>query len=183
MNELDINANNGTICLPNKFIVSSSLTQANFRNSEMFSDAQIRAPGTPPWIHYLFSGGLISNRDLYVNLCFYDQEIVYVKLNVGFYPPGPKDWSNYSLDIEAKTKNFHDKILVKILGNPGEAIPIPNMTIESSHKTLTIPFKWIFQWGTVLSTHDSKGGGTFMMLKYGNRHEAAIKDYRKKYNL
>ena len=180
MKSIDINTNNGTIILPNRYPVSPSLTQEVFRNGEMFSKAQSRTYGTFPWIHYSFPGGMVTGRNLLVNLCFYDQVVVYTTLNVDFYPPGPKDWSDYSLDVEAETKQFHDSILDKILGKPTESDLLPNLNLDAAHEILARPLKWCFQWGTVLSSHDFKGGGTYITVSYGNRREQATREYWKK---
>jgi len=175
MEMIDINRDNGAILLPNQYSLSPSLTRESFQNSEMFSHAQSRNPGTISWMHYSFSGGKVSGRDLLVRLCFYDQILVSADMTVDMYPPGPKDWSDYSLDVEAETKKFHDNLLEKILGRPAASDFLPNINLAAGQECLCRPLKWIFPWGIVRSSHDFKGGGTYMMVSYGNRFEEGAK--------
>jgi hypothetical protein len=177
MQSIEINADNGTIILPNEYLVSPSLTQEAFRNGEMFSHAQSRTAGTPPWIHYSFSGGSVTKRNLLVSLCFYEQMIVSMNMTVDFYPPGPKDWSDYSLDVETATKQFHDALLEEILGKPTESDRLAGIDLDLAHETLAKPLKWDFPWGIVRSSYDFKGGGTFIIVSYGNRQEEATQEY------
>jgi hypothetical protein len=177
MKKIDINRDNGTILLPNRYLISPSLTRDSFQNSEMFSRVQCRNPGTISWIHYSFPGGKVSGRNLLVSLCFYDQGIIDAHMTVDMYPPGPKDWSDYSLDLEAAAKKLHDNLLEKILGKPVELDLLPNMNLNAGHECLARPLKWVFPWGIVRSAHDFKGGGTYMIVSYGNRREEAAKAY------
>ena len=106
--------------------------------------------------------------------------VVYTTISADFYSPGPKDWSHYSLNIEAAAKQFHDDILIKRLGKPTASDPLASMNLDRDHQCLARPLKWIFPWGTVLSSHDFKGGGTGITVHYGDRHEEASKAYRKR---
>lgn len=182
MKSIEINADNGTIILPNEYSVSPSLTQEAFRNSEMFSNAQSRTAGTFPWIHYSFSGGSVSNRNLIVSLSFYDQMLVSTHMTVDFYPPGPKDWSDYSLDVETVTKQCHDALLEEILGKPIESGRLKGINLDPAHETLARPLMWDFPWGTVRSSYDFKGGGTYIIVSYGNRQEEANQEYKKRFS-
>jgi hypothetical protein len=179
MKSIEINTDNGTIILPSEYAVSPSLTQEAFRKGEMFSNAQSRTAGTFPWIHYSFSGGSVSGRNLLVSLCFYDQMIVSTHMTVDFYPPGSKDWSDYSLDVETSTKQCHDALLEEILGTPTESDRLAGVHLDPAHETLARPLKWDFPWGTVRSSYDFKGGGAFIIVGYGNRQEEATQEYWK----
>jgi hypothetical protein len=179
MKSIEINTDNGTIILPSEYAVSPSLTQEAFRKGEMFSNAQSRTAGTFPWIHYSFSGGSVSGRNLLVSLCFYDQMIVSTHMTVDFYPPGSKDWSDYSLDVETSTKQCHDALLEEILGTPTESDRLAGVHLDPAHETLARPLKWDFPWGTVRSSYDFKGGGAFIIVGYGNRQEEATQKYWK----
>ena len=177
MKRIDINADNGTIILPNQYAFSPSLTQEEFCNGGMFGNAQSKTYGTFPWIHYRFSGGKLSGRNLLVNLCFFDQVIVSATMSVNLYPPGAADWSHYSLDVEAAAKQFYDAMLQEILGAPADSQLLANMNLDAAHECLARPLLWVFPWGTVRSAHDFKGGGTYIMVSYGNRKEEASKLY------
>src|SRR5262245_52106761 len=106
---MHIDQQSGTITLPNGASISSALTQNEFRTTPEFAHAQSHDCGTLPWIHYQFGGGQIAGKDLLARVCFYDQLLVDVTLAVDHYPPGPRDWSHYSLEIESETKHFHDR--------------------------------------------------------------------------
>lgn len=106
-----IDQRNGTLELPNGHVVRPSLSKDEFLRSEMSQQARAQEYGTPPWIHFRFAGGTVGGRELLVSLCFYDQVLVCVIVAADLYPPGPKDWSRYSLEIEADIKRFHDSIL------------------------------------------------------------------------
>ncbi|MBN1254606.1 MAG: hypothetical protein JXA50_04970 [Deltaproteobacteria bacterium] len=97
-----------------------------------------------------------------------------------FYPPGPKDWSNYSLDVETATKQYHDALLEGILGKPTESDRLAGVNLDAAHESLAKPLKWDFTWGVVRSSYDFKGGGTYIIVSYGNRQEEATKAYLKK---
>src|SRR5688572_25318733 len=96
----------GIVTLPNSYTLGPSLSHEGFRASDVFAHA--RSNGTSPWLQYRFSGGHIEGNELLVSLDFYDQMIVSINISADLYPPGVKDWSNYSLDVEAAIKDFHD---------------------------------------------------------------------------
>lgn len=177
MNNIDIDAKNGTIVLPNGYSVSSSLTKEAFRNGEMFGSAQ--SSGALPWLHYSFSGGSVAGRNLFVRLRFFDQMIVSTSMSVDHYPPGAKDWSEYSLDVETATKRCHDAMLEEMLGQPTESARLAGVLLDAAHETLARPLTWVFPWGTVRSSYDFKGGGTYIIVSYGNRQEEAARASRR----
>lgn len=96
------------------------------------------------------------------------------------YPPGPKDWSRYSLEVEAKTKQFHDRLLEGMFGKPSKGGSFLLGRLPEGPETLERALSWRFPWGAVCSGHDSKGGGTYITVSYGNRHEEASKAYRRR---
>jgi hypothetical protein len=176
---MHIDAHSGAITLPNGFAVTANLTQAAFRESEMFAHARAEQAGTLPWIHYQFSAGHLEGKELLVNLQFYDQMLVSVSVTADLYPPGPKDWSNYSLDVEAATKDFHDRLLERQLG-AAESPQVSAARLTPTQAALARPRNWAFAWGAVASIHDTKGGGTFILVQYGNRREEADRAYRER---
>lgn len=177
---MQIDRDNGTVRLFNGLEIDPAMTQDAFRALPAGRDAQPRDYGTHPWIHYQLSGGRIDDHDLIVSLCFYDQMLVYVNMSVDLYPPGPKDWSNYSLDVEAATKQFHDRLLAGMLGEPSTSAAFLPGGMLDAKETLGQPLRWDFAWGAVSSYHDSKGGGTFMTVSYGNRRQEASEAYRQR---
>jgi hypothetical protein len=170
---MHIDAHSGAVTLPDGFVVTATLTRDAFRQSETFANARADHAGTPPWIHYQFNAGRLDGKELLVNLQFHDQVLVSVSVTVDLYPPGPKDWSNYSLDVEAATKDFHDRLLERQLGEPAEPPQVSSAHLTPARATLARPRNWAFAWGAAASVHDTKGGGTFIMVQYGNRREEA----------
>jgi hypothetical protein len=177
---MQIDREDGTVRLPNGLEVGPALTQAAFRALPASQNARSEDYGTLPWIHYHLSGGQIDGKDLLVSLCFYDQMLVNVSVTADLYPPGPKDWSKYSLEVEAATKQFHDGLLKRIFGNPSKGGSFLFRRLPERKETLEWPLRWDFSWGSVFSYHDSKGGGTYITVGYGNRKEDASNAYRRR---
>jgi hypothetical protein len=172
-----IDHGNGGVTLPSGLAISPALTQDSFRALPAFQGAQQHDYGTLPWIHYHFSGGRVEGHELLVSLCYYDQLLVYVSMTADLYPPGPKDWSQYSLDVEAATKEFQDRLLVGMFGKPSESGSFLLGGLSKGRETLERPLRWDFPWGSVFSAHDSKGGGTAITVRYGDRLEQASRAY------
>ena len=101
--------------------------------------------------------------------------LVDVRVTADLYPPGPKDWSNYSLDVEAATKQFHDRLVERTLGSPSDGGSWRRL--PEGQPTLERPIGWRFTWGRASSHHNSRGGGTYITISYGDRKEEANKAY------
>jgi hypothetical protein len=172
---MHIDPNTGAVTFPNGFAVGADLTQDAFRDSAMLAQARTDPAGVPPWMHYHFSGGQLEGKELLASLLFYDQMLVSVTVTADLYPPGPKDWSNYSLDVEAATKEFHDRLLTRLLGSPTESPEMSAAGFTRAQATLARPQTWVLPWGSVWSGHDTKGGGTSVMIHHGNRREEAMR--------
>lgn len=175
---MKIDQANGTVRFPNGFSISPNCTRDSFRATTMGTGATSRDCGTSPWIHYQFSGGDIDGNDLIVAVCFYDRMLVYVELTVSLYAPDQRDWSHYSLDVEAAQKNLHERILETQFGKPQIGASILPARFPANQNTLNQRADWGFKWGRVSSCHDSKGGGTFVCVNYGDRMEKAMSAYR-----
>jgi hypothetical protein len=170
----------GIITFANGIEIGPELTQDVFRALPRTHDARSEDHGTPPWIHYYFSGGQIDEKELLVGLCFYDQALVHVNITADLYPPGPNDWSRYSLDVEAVTKHFHDHLLEEMFGKPSKGGNFLFRRLPTGQETLDRPFQWNFSWGNICSYHDSRGGGTYITIGYGNRRVEAERAYRRR---
>jgi hypothetical protein len=173
-----IDSNTGNMHLPSGFVITSAMTQTEFQNTPWSKKAKARDVGTFPYIHYSFDGGLIQGKKLLMSICFYAEKILYISLTVDLYPPGERDWDSYSLETEAETKEFHDTLLKIELGEPHikDALELGSPSIP---KTLNQPVRYTYEWGEVYSGHDTKGGGTRIMVSYGRRREEAAEDYRR----
>ena len=173
MPPMHIDPRNGTVTLPNGCAVAASLTQDAFRAGDLFAHARDEGHGAPPWIRYRLAAGRLEGHELLVTLCFHDQTLVHLSLTADLYPPGPRDWSTYSLDVEAATKDFHDRLVEKLLGPPTRTDRLSPGGLTPAQATLACPHWWTFPWGTIVSGHDSKGGSTLVTVRYGDRHEQA----------
>jgi hypothetical protein len=159
---LSIDASNGSVDLPNGYRVFPNLTEQAFRASAIGQAARIREPGSRGWRWYHFSGGQIDRKNLSTSLSFHDERLDRIELTVDFSPPGPRNWSNYSHDIERQTKGFHDRILDQLLGRP------------RLRERLLACFRpraleWVYQWGRVGSFLGDRGGSAFISIRYSER--------------
>jgi hypothetical protein len=177
---MEIDRQDGSVRLPNGFAFGAGLTQDDFRASAAFQVAKTQNYGTLPWIHYSFPGGAIDSRAVLVSLCFYDQMLVSVDLAADLYPPGPKSWDTYSLEIEAATKDFHDRLLKYLFAGSTRGKNFHGGELSKDEAILQRPANWSFPWGTVCSSHDSKGGGTSITISYGNRHAEAVQMFKRR---
>ena len=177
---MKIDSQTGAIELPNGLSIDAALTQDEFRGLPVFALSQAHDYGTAPWIHYSFSGGFLEGNEVLASLCFFDQMLVHTSLTVDLYPPGPKDWSRYSLDVEAQTKDFHDRLLKQMFGKPTRITSLKFRRLPPGQQTLDQPRSWNFSWGGVSSCHDSKGGGTSVIVRYGDRQEKANWAYNRR---
>jgi hypothetical protein len=179
MSQFLIDPGKGTIHLPGGATLSADQTQDAFRTAPAFADARDRNYGTRPWIHHEFSGGQVDGHNLFVSACFYDQLLVNVSISVDLYPPGAKDWSNYSLDTETEIKILHDELLKQMFDSKPKKLPPLKMQNEK-HAPLGRALCWSFKWGSAGSYHDSKGGGTYIVVEYDNRKEKCERAYRQR---
>lgn len=163
----------GAIRFPDGAGLGVDTTQDAFLASPPGRDARPHDYGTRPWLHQRFTAGAVEGKSLLVNACFYEQMLVYVGITADLEPGKAKDWSNYSLDTEAATKRFHEALLEPMLGPPTERMSLGIDRFTREQATLAEPAAWAFAWGKVTSAHDLKGGGTSIVVSYGNRLEEA----------
>ena len=169
---------NGKVTFPNGCSIGSDCTQDEFRGSALGADARSWDCGTLPWIHYDFKAGEIEDHDLIVRLCFYDQLLVSIDLTICLYQPDQRDWLHYSLDTEAAQKALHERILCEQFGKSSTKATRSSNRFPGKRSTLNESVVWGFKWGKVSSCHDSKGGGTFIQVRYGDRLERSAAAYR-----
>lgn len=176
---MQIDQENGSVRFPNGQFIGPAITQDSFRATPEFSESRGEDCGTLPWIHYHFGGGQLDGKDLAIAVCFYGQILVSLRITVNFYTSENWSWSDYSLEVEAQTKHFHDRLLHNLLGKPTKGGSFILGRLPEGQETLTTPLDWQFDWGRVSSSHDSKGGGTFISIGYGNRHKEASVAYQR----
>lgn len=178
MPSFHINDADGAVKLPNGVCITEALAKDVLLADPNAANVRTDDYGTLPWMHYHFRGGEVEGKPLLVSLCFYDQLLVYVSITADLYPPGPKDWSNYSLDVEVATKRFHEQLLTKMFTNQPESADFSRTSEPSGRDLLHRPLSWRFPWGVVGSFHDSKGGGTYIHVSYGDLKDKCNRKYR-----
>jgi len=179
---MTINPQTGTVTLPNGQRVGPELTREEFRSGPLNKDARTTDCGTMLFQHCRFEAGLVEDHPLLANACFFEETLLYLDMTVSLYPPGATDWSSYSLDTEAAIKSLHDRLLTEQLGEPSGILRVPVAYSTPAQASLAHALRWDFDWGQVWSSHDPKGGGTSMCVRYGNRLEEAHKAYRLRTN-
>jgi hypothetical protein len=172
---MNIDPTDGTLSLPSGLTIGPDLTQAVFRDSAAGVAARRLEFGVPPFMHFDIVGGQIDGKDLLVRLCFFDQMLVRIELSIDLYPPEAHDWSHYSLNVEAETKALHERLLLHLLGPPTSGA-LGNSGDPRGREAWKHLVQWTFPWGRIASCHDSKGGGTFIAVDYGDRMQQANAD-------
>jgi hypothetical protein len=182
-----IEQDNGTVKLPNDFVIDADLTQDQLRQSALMKDARAFDCGTLPFIHFDIDAGEIQNKPVLGRLSFYDQLLLSIDLTVDLYPVDQHGWEYYSLDVEKQTKRLHEQILVDMLDSPTPQMKLSQFMNKISDKLLNHdrawekPMCWNYVWGTVGSYYDSRGGSTGIIIHYAGRHEKANRDYQAKH--
>lgn len=176
MPDLQINLNSGAVYLPIGFVIESTLSQDDFLKTPIAEHVIRQDDGARPWGHFWFSGGTEDGRELLVGLSYSGQELAYITIAAQFYAEDVRDWSDYSLDLEAETKRFHDSLLEKILGTPSTIGHVQGICNTDVPEILYQPLFWKFPWGSVLSGHDGKGGGTSIRVEYGKQRKEPFRN-------
>lgn len=175
-----IDKKNGDVLLSNGFKIHADLTQSSFKNTPYFEKATAEDHGTLPFIHYHMNGASLEHKPIHVSLCFYGEILLEVSISASLYPPDSKSWKDYSLDIEAQIKDFHDEQLKEILGKPHKKYGLRGKKWPRHQKSLKYSYEYTYHWGRVFSCHDERGGGTYIFVSYGNRKQEAKEDYRRR---
>lgn len=172
-----IDKDNGKIELPNGLVVTAELNKSEFEGSPYFSQAVPYDYGTLPFQWYRLEGGQQDGHVLYINLCFYSEDLVSFHASANFHPGDPPKWEDFSLEIQSQTKLFHDKLLKEILGRPHKKL---SGSGENYHG-LDYAVEYSYKWGKVWSGYDGKSGSSSIIILYGSRLENAQEDYRKNF--
>jgi hypothetical protein len=113
--------------------------------------------------------GLVDGKALLSSVHFYDQLLLSVDLTVSHYP---LDIKQLSEKIEAAAKDFHDRLLERLLGPPSRIIDSPS-SFPKNYPALDRSLEWSFPWGTVSSVFVGQSCSSPMLVRYGNRGEEA----------
>jgi hypothetical protein len=163
-----IDPENGCVHLPSGGVISPDLTLDTFEADSSFAKDKTISSGVP-WWGYGFSGGLIDGREFLVSIHFYNQLLLSVDLTVSHYPP---DAIHVSEKIEAAAKDFHDRLLEQLLGQPSKTTVAPS-SFTDTYPTLNRSLEWVFPWGSVASIFIGQSCSSLMLVRYGNRFEEA----------
>jgi len=172
-----IDKDTGTIKLPNGLVITTELNKSGFEDSTYFSQATPYDYGTMPFQWYRLEGGQLDGHILNVNICFYSEVLVDFRVSANFYKPNSRTWEDFSLETEGQSKTFHDELLQKILGSPHKKISLPS---GKNRSVLDYRLDYRYKWGIVWSVHDSRGGSTYIGVRYGSRLKDAQENYRAK---
>lgn len=169
-----IDKDTGKIELPNGLAITTELTKSEFEGSSYFGQATPYDGGTLPFQWYRLEGGQSEGHILYVNLCFYSEDLVSFHASANFHPTDPSKWEDFSFEIQSQTKLFHDKLLHEILGRPHKKLSRPG----ENHQGLIYVIEYSYEWGKVWSGYDGKSESSSIRILYGSRLENALENCR-----
>lgn len=176
MAELHVSATDGRIELPNGGVIGAVLTPPLLASSPALRDAREWDAGTRPFMHYdLRNAGTHDGRPVLARLSFHEALLLRVHVTVSHYPPEAKGWESYSLEIESAAKACHDELCRGWFDGLARAKRVGSSDPNGVGPAL----EWSFDWGTVGSYHDDRGGDTFIGIAYGNRLAEAQRRYRR----
>jgi hypothetical protein len=96
-----------------------------------------------PWHSWKLSGTYLSASIPFVVILYYHGEKLSLVETCHSDPKFGTSWSDYTIEKEMQRKESHDRWLDTCLGH-----------------------ERTYSWGRVASVHDSKGGGTTIMVRY-----------------
>ncbi|MCA9257491.1 MAG: hypothetical protein KDA33_17710 [Phycisphaerales bacterium] len=164
---LSINRFTGELALPIGASIGPDTTRDAFASDPVFAEAR-NAGSPPPYVTLSFDAGELDHRPLLASVTFYEQTLLSISLTIDAYGPGAT-WDDYSLESEARSKLLHEALLTRLLGEPTHRDHRFAFGKSGAEEILTQPVTWEFAWGRAISSHDSKGGGTYITLAFGNR--------------
>lgn len=158
---MNIDKHTGAITLPNGLTIEPRISLDELRER-----GQQLTPPAHPASGQTFRAGEVDGKPLLVQLVLHKGELDHISMSVDLYPPGPRDWSQWSLEMESQIKLFHDALLRRLLGEPTRITPLPGYKLHDPPRTIDMPEAWDFPWGTITSAHDFKGSGTYIIVRY-----------------
>jgi len=172
---LSINPATGELALPIGASISPDTTRDAFASDPVFAGAR-NAGGAPPYLTLSFDAGELDHRPLLARVTFYEQTLLSISLTIDVYEKGAT-WDDYSFESEAGTKLLHEALLTRLLGEPTHRDHRFAFGKSKAEAILAQPVTWEFEWGRAVSSHDSKGGGTYITLAFGDRMNEARRAY------
>lgn len=169
-----IDADTGDIHLPNRFVITSSLTLGEFQRSWFGRDAAPNHPASEPWrCWFLLNAGTLEGFPFSVQLSFYEQMLVSVCLTcaAGIIDDQPETW----LPAEIRVKSLHDALLREDLGDPHTF----TRTSRDDPGLDKAP-NYLLPWGKVASEFDDGGGDAYIGIEYAGRRAQARDDEQRR---
>lgn len=137
-----IDRNTGQLKFSNEFIISKRTTAKQIVDYFGEENVEFRDVQTG-WKHFSVRNAKIG--DAYLNLTFYFERdilnMISFTVSDKFFIEG--SWDNWSLENELEKQKYYDQWLTKEIGAKRE-----------------------FDWGTIVSFYDNKGGFSSIVLKY-----------------
>ncbi len=158
-----IDADNGNIHLPNGFVITSTLTLNEFRQSEFGRGA--KSPNLSlqrSWLR--LDAGTVETFPLEVSLRFEGQRLACVFLDADLSRITRDDNSHW-----IDTKAFHDALLRQDLGEPDAFTG----TSDEDTPGLDKAPNHLRPWGKAVSEFDYGGGDAYISIEYDQQGAAA----------
>lgn len=173
-----IDRDTGRVLLPCGFEFDGRLTQAELAASAFGQVARRFDCGTLPFMHYDVDPGVLEGLRMYGRMSFYGETLLNASVQVTYNKPGAT-WDDYSEELEAKAKQFHDAWLDRLFGPPHTVERLGSRTASPVEAALHTFIGYTFAWGRVDSCHDPRGGDTSIVIGYGDRRERAYEAFRR----
>jgi hypothetical protein len=126
--------------------IQARLTRSIFAASALGAAASV-AVANEPWCSWRLQGQYVSTLTFLVTLYFHGERLWMTELYATF-PDETASWDSWSLEQEMTRKSQHDGWLDKALGGRRD-----------------------FDWGTVSSGYDEKGGFSAIWIKYARNSD------------
>lgn len=168
---MDIEEKDGTVTLSNGLVIRPDLARDDFEDRFTVDGVRPQSSGSPVWSHQRIPGDVTDGREILASVCFHGQKLVSVDLCANLYPAGAVGWEHYSDEIEAATKDFHDRLLQHLFAKHASAktFQAPAAELSRDPAILKRTVEWPFPWGKVVSQHDPRSSTTSILVMYGDR--------------
>ena len=157
-----IDADTGNIHLPNGFVITPTLTLAEFRQSQFGRSAVVHRPPSTPgqcWFHE--NAGVAEGQLFSVGLSFQEQRLIGVSLTCETLMTGTED------EAWIERKQTHDALLRKDLGETDTFTDTYGMDAPGLGKAPN----HLRAWGKAVSEFDYGGGDAYISIKYNSDTE------------
>ena len=164
--------------LPNGEVIRSDLSHDEFRTSAIYLNARVLHSDAGV-TDYQFGAGEVHEKRWRARMSFFNQLLLHLDLRANLYPA---DWnrSERNLDVEVETKDFHERILAKMLGSPEITDDLEKFRayeLSGHYLPLAQQSAWKFPWGIVTSKHSFNESMASMRVTYATRPQRSMKRF------